>query len=164
MATPDAVGDDDPSAVTMSKALVSYGTGPLGPVLDLALPSFREFAQRHGYEIVIAQPDSAGRPLAWGKIRVIERLLENYDVVLWVDADAVFLDTSVDPNDVTPPDAFQALVRTTSYPEYGTDSPCTGVWLLRAGDRSKRFLAEVWNRTEYINHQWWEQASVMDIL
>ena len=43
-------------------------------------------------------------------------------------------------------------------------SPCLGVWALRAGDRTERFLDEVWAREQFIGHKWWEQAAVMDIM
>ena len=26
------------------------------------------------------------------------------------------------------------------------------------------FLKKVWHKKEYINHQWWEQAAIMDIM
>ena len=146
------------------KAVVTYGTGPLGELLDVSLPTFRMFAERHGYDMIVATPDSDGRPPAWGKIRVLQRTLARYDVVLWIDADAVILDTSVDPDLITPADAFQALVRTTSHPECGTDSPCTGVWLLRADARAHAFLERVWEQSEFVEHHWWEQAAVMHLL
>jgi hypothetical protein len=44
------------------------------------------------------------------------------------------------------------------------DAPCTGVWALRSGDRAEAFLAEVWQQTDLIDHQWWEQAAVMRLI
>jgi hypothetical protein len=146
------------------KALVTFGTGSHGELLDVSLPTFRAFAERHGYDVLVAVPAADDRPPAWGKIRVLQRVLGEYDVVLWIDADAIVLDASVDPDQITPADAFQALVRTRSHPEHGTDSPCTGVWLLRAGERTSAFLASVWDQEQYIDHHMWEQAAVMHLL
>ena len=40
----------------------------------------------------------------------------------------------------------------------------TGVLLMKISDHNLNFLQKVWNKKEYINHQWWEQAAIMDIM
>jgi hypothetical protein len=146
----------------MRKALATFGTGPSAPLLRLALPTFTNYAEQHGYEVIVGTGESDGRPAAWGKIPLLQRLLTSYDFVLWIDADALILDTSVDIETLIPADAFQAYVVETSWPGWG-DSPCTGVWALRASERTQSFLAAVWEQTDFTNHKWWEQAAVMHL-
>lgn len=137
----------------MRKAFATFGTGHAAELLALSLQTFADYADRHGYELVVGDGDAAGRPPAWGKIPLLAQLLQSYEFVLWVDSDAVIVDPSVDIETVIPTDAFQALV----FPA----GPCTGVWALRADPRSKSFLTDVWAQNDLVDHKWWEQAAVM---
>ena len=71
------------------RALVSIGSGPMGPVLELAVQTFERYADRHGYDLVIGDGDSFGRPPSWAKIPLLRRLLDEYDEVLWIDSDEI---------------------------------------------------------------------------
>jgi hypothetical protein len=127
--------------------------------LALTLPSLAHYAARHRYDLVVGDGNAQGRPPSWGKIPLLQRLLTTYDFVLWIDADAVILDSSVDVETVIPADAFQALAITTGWPSWGT-CPCCGVWAFRAGPRAQKFLAKVWEHDDLVNHERWEQAAV----
>jgi hypothetical protein len=131
------------------------------PVLDLALRTFRPFATRHGYDLIIGDGRSGGRPPSWGKILLLRRLLNVYETVLWIDSDAIILDDSVDPVTLMPDDAFQALVIHNM--KYGQQSPNTGVWLLRGGP-GKKFLDAIWREEQFIDHPHWENAAACELL
>jgi galactosyl transferase GMA12/MNN10 family len=144
------------------KALVTLGTDSMGPVLDVALPTFRRFAERHSYNLVIGDASLCdGRPPAWTKVPLLYNLMESFDFILWIDADAIILDFSQDPVDLLPKDAYQAMVK---HQSGELVSPNTGVWLLRSGQRSRDFLREVWNSEQFIEHRYWENAAVIDLL
>jgi hypothetical protein len=128
-------------------------------VLRVALKAMRPFADRHGYDLVVGHGDSGGRPPAWGKVVLLRRLVEIYDRVLWVDADILIVDGSEDLPSL-PQDMMQAIV----IHRGREDVPGTGVWLLRGGADTARYLDEVWARTDRISHPWWEQAAVHDLL
>jgi hypothetical protein len=130
-------------------------------VLNQALRTFLPYAGRHGYDMIVGEDESGGRPYSWGKVRTLERLLQSYEEVLWIDADIVILDFSIDLASVVPDGAFQALVEARSL---HARHPNMGVWLVRADSRSLAFLRAVWERTEFINHHWWEQAAAMHLL
>jgi hypothetical protein len=144
----------------MTKALATIGSGPLAPVLALVLPTFAAYARHHGYQLVVGEGDCDGRPPAWGKVPLLRRLLNEFDEALWIDADAVILDKSVDLTSEVAPDAYQALVR---HVTHDGDMPNTGVWFLR-GQQGRDLLDAVWRREEYRQHRWWENAAVMDLL
>ena len=151
-----------PTGVTPSrKILATIGVGPLAEVLAYVRPSLEAYARRHGYELVIGDGNEAeGRPLPWAKIGLMRHLLQEAHDVLWVDADALILDETVDIADELAPEAFQALVR---HATQQGEIPNTGVWYLR-GQRARLFLDEVWQLDQYRDHPWWEQAAVQHLL
>ena len=142
-----------------SRALVTFGTGPAGELLDVTLPGFQDFAARHGYDLVVGSGDSGGRPPAWGKVRLLQQVLRSYDEAVWIDADVLIVDGSSDLPSL-PHEAFQGLVEQRS----GGTLINTGVWQIRAGTDADAFLSLVWAQDSRVNHQWWEQAAVLDLL
>ena len=133
------------------------------PVLDQSLHTFRQFAERHGYDVVVGGDEAiADRAPAWSKIVLLRRLLESYDYVLWIDADAIILDDSVDPVDLFGERDYQALVRYRWNQEEGA---CTGVWILRNLQKAAAFLDAVWDGGDgYLQLHPWEQAAAMRLL
>ena len=94
----------------MNKAIATIATGPAAELLALALPRLQEYAERHGYDVVIGNGEAEGRAPAWAKVRLIRRMLDSYDLVLWIDADALILDTTRDIADEVDPQLWQAMV------------------------------------------------------
>ena len=133
----------------------------MAPVLCQALRTFVPYAERHGYELRVGSGESEGRPAAWAKVVFLRQLLREYDEVLWLDADIAILDPSEDLAAHVRPDAYQALVETRLGDLLWVNS---GVWFLRAGERSDSFLYAVWNSTDHIDHIWWENAAVVELL
>jgi Methyltransferase domain/galactosyl transferase GMA12/MNN10 family len=139
------------------RVLLTAGVGPYEPLLALALPSFAEYAERHGYELVCGDGSEAGdRPAAWAKVPLLRRALARAELALWIDADAVVVDMADDIAGMLRPRAFQALVK---HRTGQGRCPNTGVWLLRSGATSAAFLDSVWASTSYIEHPWWENAA-----
>lgn len=147
----------------MTKALATFGSGASARLLQLSLPVLENYAKLHGYEVAVGDGDAEGRPPSWGKVPFLGSLLTRHEFVLWLDADALILDPSVDIESVVPPDAFQAFVVAELAPGKGR-APSMGVWALRAGKMSQAFLAEVWRQDDLITHRLWEQAAVMRLL
>lgn len=131
----------------------------MGRVLKTSLPPMKSFATKHGYDLVVGRGDSGGRPAPWAKILLLQRLLRIYDSVLWIDADVLIVKDDEDLP-ALPEDAFQAMVEQQSSGQVAN----TGVWLLRSCDASFAFLKDVWDQTTRINHRWWEQTAVLDLL
>ena len=140
----------------MRRALVSLATGPHRELLDIAWPSFEEFADRHGYELIEAETQAA-RPPSWWKIPVLHDLLTRYGEVLWVDADVVIVDPTEDLS--VPPGAWQAVV---AHHTGDGEVPNLGVWLARR--MMLPVLERIWGMTEFLEHPWWEQAAMVTLL
>lgn len=141
----------------MSRCLVTFAVGDHAELLEIALPSFERFADRHGYELVVAQPSGIQRPPSWWKVPVLADALDSYEEALWIDADVVIVD---DQDDVpVPAGSWQALV------EHRTndgDVPNLGVWYLR--EPMSDVLDEMWKLTDHIDSPWWEQTAMLELL
>jgi galactosyl transferase GMA12/MNN10 family len=141
------------------KALCSLGAGPHEALLELSRPTFEAYARRHGYELITSTEADPRRPPAWSKVPMIREALSAYELVLWIDADAVIVDGSEDVAAELRPDRFLALVR------HGErEVPNTGVMLWRAGDPARELLDRTWNARRFVDHPWWENAALLDAL
>jgi hypothetical protein len=143
----------------MRAALATIGVGRQAALLRRSRPLFTDYARQHAYELVIGDgvmPEP--RPPQWSKVALLRRLVDDYDLVLWLDADLMILDGSDNIADLLRPDSYQALVM-------GALGPNTGVWLLRGSDRARRFLDAAWNAdlsNDGIN--WWDNSAVLNLL
>lgn len=144
------------------KALCSIGHGSYAALLAITSPTFRGFAERHGYDLILRTSAATEvRPVPWAKVPLILELLDAYDVVLWIDADAIVVDESQDIAGEIRPGRWMYLARSTT-PEGLV--PNTGVWMFTRCAESQAFLRAVDGHTAFINHAWWENAAVIDLL
>lgn len=116
---------------------------------DFALPSFRRYGARWGYDVhpVDLPSDGVGAEAAaqrakWSKIQLLREALENYPLALWLDADVLLLRTDEDIAIHLHPDSFQALALE-QVPHEHRLNPNTGVWLMRAHPSAVAFLDHI---------------------
>jgi glycosyl transferase family (putative galactosyltransferase) len=139
------------------RALCSIGAGPHEQLLAVSEPTFRAYADRHGYELVTSTEADPARPPAWAKVAMLREVLEEFDLAVWIDADAVIVDGRDDIAADLEPGQQLGLVR------HG-DVPNTGVMVWRAGDFARALLGEMWGAKRRIDHPWWENAALLDAL
>lgn len=121
-----------------------------------------KYAALHKFDAVVLDNRSSDRPLPWHKILVIEKLFsEGYEFVFWIDADAVFVRFDLNIADEIEDGKELYLVK---HIIDGKETPNTGVFLIHNSDFSKDILSRIWNMHEYINHRWWENAALIDLL
>jgi hypothetical protein len=146
----------------VKKAIVSLGSGPQSRLLGLAARSFRPYAARHGYSLELhTEIVDPTRPAPWSKIVLLRRLAEEYDLLLWLDADLVIVDRSRDIADELEDGRFLYLA------EHQTKEgrmPNSGVMLMRGGEQTAGFLDEVYAQEDLIDHRWWENAAICRLL
>ena len=142
--------------------LCTIASGPHRELFELARPSFEVFSALHGYELFVSHDDlGAGRPPAWGKVVLLRKLLDSYDRVVWVDSDAVIVNPSAD--------IFVGLSRWTPlglvvHRYGGLEVPNAGVMAILSCRWAKRFLDRVWAAERFVNHKWWDNAAVIELL
>jgi hypothetical protein len=136
--------------------------GPHLALLDVTVPALARYAERHGYDMVeVRHRLDPSRPPSWDKVPLLRSLAREYDVVVWVDADAIVVDDAPDIESDLQPRKFLHMVehrlRTGRLPN-------AGVLALRGGPLSMRFLDRVWAQRQYVNHKWWENAAILQLL
>lgn len=141
------------------KAIVTFGTGPAKELLAIAEPTFREYADRHGYELLVYDDIPDLRPPSWFKVRAMIQALRDHEEVLWLDADVLILDDEKDLADEVPADAWQAMV---IHHTPDGEVPNHGVWFARTP--MVPVLERIWTMTDYLRHPWWEQAAGCELL
>ncbi|MGZ4249693.1 MAG: class I SAM-dependent methyltransferase [Solirubrobacteraceae bacterium] len=146
-----------------SRVICSLATGDdYRALLSRSALSFETYAQRWGWELVLSSEElSDGRPAPWAKIPFIRSLLDEYEWVLWLDADVVIVDLEADISLEIEPDKDLYLVERTWHGQYTANC---GVMLIRNSDWTRAFLDQVWALDRYCEHPWWENAAVLDLL
>jgi hypothetical protein len=146
----------------MRRAVCTAATGPHLALFEVTGPPLERYADRHGYEFVVSHERlDWGRPPAWDKVLLLHALVAEYDLVVWVDADALVLDDAPDIASAARANRFLHLVEHRSA---AGRTPNTGVLVLRGGRESIRFLERVWAQRRFINDRWWENAAVNHLL
>ena len=145
-----------------SVVICSIGVGPHEELLDIGRPLLEDWAQRFGYDLDLRTSLLAPeRPASWSKIRLVRELLATHRVVVWVDADTVVVDGRADLASRVNRRRPLAMVAHT----YGGQSvPNLGIFAMRSGHRTKALLDRIWTMTEYVDHKWWENAALLDLL
>ena len=143
------------------KALCSIGAGPHAALLEISRPTFADYARRHGYELITSTEVDSRRPASWSKVPMLRQAIESYELVLWIDADAVIVDGGRDVADDLEPGNQLGLVRHRRGAEL---VPNAGVLVMRGGDFARRLLDIMWDTTRLIHHPWWENAALLAAL
>lgn len=141
----------------LKRAIATFGVGKCAAMLNIARPSFRAFANKHGYDLIATTKVGLERPPAWYKLPMLQDLLADYDEVLWLDSDTVIVDGCEDV--CVPSESWQALVVQRTYEG---EIPNLGIWLVRRA--MLPYLQRAWELEVYIHHPWWENAAVMALM
>ena len=150
----------------MSRCIITYADGPHEELLDVALPTYKEFAQRHGYELIVGTK-ATELPPAWNKVPLLLDALDHYEEVVWFDCDLVVVDPSEDfPPMVSDPskgtftqDKTHSMVR---HFAWDSEVPNSGVWRLRKN--AQLLLSHMMALEVFTDHGWWEQAALMTLM
>lgn len=116
---------------------------------DLALPTFRRYAELWGYEVLAedlggdgAAADSRAQQAKWAKIPLLRAALREFPLAVWFDADVLIVRDDEDLAAHLHPQHFQALVLE-QVPYEHRVNPNTGVWLMRSCPQAFAFLDAV---------------------
>lgn len=125
------------------------------------MPLMHSYASKHGADFSCVNLQASGIPASWVKVPYVAKALEQFDEVLWLDADIVVMKSQESIFAEVAADSVLAVV------EHHTpcgDVPNFGMFVARRG------LADTFNfiwankREQYLNHPWWEQAAMLEQL
>jgi hypothetical protein len=136
--------------------LVSYPPAYGADVIEqarLSLENKLQYSHVHAYPLFYyhAALATTSRPATWSKIPVLQRYLQVYHWVLWIDLDAHIMDMHRVLESLIPDPVHEAsidLVITKDW--YGLNN---GVFLLRRSEWSRRFLQQTWDGYHTYNMQ-----------
>jgi hypothetical protein len=149
--------------VTASVCVITAYDSRFRDVASISVPSMRRFADAHGYSFRAVERDDCIRRGGWIKIEPILALLgQDYEYVLWLDADTVVARTDIDIRNAIQEGSHlhMAWFNPASAPDGDPPHFNTGVMLIRASDWSRDFFARVWN-TDPLEHRWNDQAAIL---
>lgn len=142
---------------------------------QITTKSMANYASKFNLKFEFLEMPSTGRVQTWNKIISIkeELLKKENDYIMWVDADVFF------PNDA---ENILSVIEN-NFEIYLTSHYCSvfkgsnykntilttkrincGVMIFKVSDYCLEFLNKVWNKKEFINHFWYEQAAIMDLI
>lgn len=153
----------------MKFLILSYADDAFAPVTDIAYPNKLEYAQRHGYDVILARdtPDHVIRgddPPSWTKLSLILNAFEkpDWDWLIWTDADSIFTNMTIPLSDLI----FDAGVRNPKFwtedliftrDENGLNAGC---FLVRNSPSAYGAILDLSKMVEFKNHMWWEQGAM----
>jgi len=145
----------------MTFALCSLSVGDeYKKKVELCTKSQNDYVKKHGYVFITDESVyDTNRTPPWSKIRLIQKYLRDYDYMVWIDADVMIM------NNERRIEEFISLVPDDAFLFIGRDfnNLNSGVFIIRNCAEAFQFLDEVWSKTEYLNHEWWEQAAMIDL-
>lgn len=156
--TPESV-----AAVHGRRAICSLALGTHEEFLAHSAHTFADYARRWGWDLVLSTENLASdRPASWAKVLLIRQLLQAHDWVLWLDADTIIVDASLDIGSLSIPgkDLYVAEASMSK----GRQPANAGVLLIRSTDWSRRFFERVWQAEEHIHGKTWEQGAILQLL
>ena len=79
-----------------SFAIVSLATPNMKEMTDISNKNHRFYAQKHDYTYLCYDDTMVdGRYVTWNKVFVIKELLQSFEYVMWIDADAIFTNMNI---------------------------------------------------------------------
>jgi glycosyl transferase family (putative galactosyltransferase) len=148
-----------------SRVIASLARGDHRRMLALSAATFEAYAGRFGWDLVLSTESLAPeRPGSWAKIPLLQELLRSYELVWWIDADAVIVDLERDIAATVHPGADVYFVAHAQQRDELAVVPNAGVMLVRRSPFAAAFLEAVWASEQHIDHNWWENAAVIELL
>jgi hypothetical protein len=127
----------------------------------------RAYAARHGYDFRrMSEPDyQPGSHPSWQKLRFLQKLLPEYDRILWIDADAIVTNPgfSIDTIDAGRPESlFVSTDWTHPMPEDEIKHFSLGNFIARNTQAMFDIINLALKRDEWANCGLWEQQAIQE--
>jgi len=142
----------------MKIAVVSAYTENIKDLYKITSKTLVEYCKLHNYHLLISKIVETERPAPWYKLtEILKCLVDGFDIVLWVDCDAIIVNKKIKIEDLIEED--KDFYYASNW--LGMNS---GVMIFRNTDDVKNFLIESWSQEQFVLHPWWEQAAIRHLL
>jgi hypothetical protein len=118
-----------------------------------------EYCKRNGYDLIDDESVyDKSRPIPWSKILSIKKYLQQYDYIVWMDADIIILNFEV---------KLESFINQYLFNKESDFLMCidtgnkrnTGVWFIKNTDYALKFMDRIYEQTNYIDAGEWEQTA-----
>jgi hypothetical protein len=144
----------------MKLAFVTVSAGEeFARLASLVNPAKRRHCDRFGYDFVAFDEvlDTSRHP-SWSKIIAIRRVLPQYDWVFWCDTDAVLWNGKYGLRQFVTAASEDAVF------QVNHEGINAGLFFIRNSSWSFSFLDDVYRQEQFVDHPWWEQATIIELL
>lgn len=129
--------------------------------VEKAIESKRQYCKKHNYDFILSGLDvyDETRPIAWSKIKMIQKHLSKYDYVFCSDADVVIMNDSITLESfIGEMSPSTNILLTRDWQNLNT-----GNWFLRNHPNVFSILEQVYAQKQCIHHRWWEQQGFIEL-
>lgn len=144
----------------------NYGKCDYG---DYASLNHHEYANKHGYSYIkeiVKDSDYTEWHPTWIKIDVIKKYLPFFDYVVWIDADAVFVNQHIKIEEFITENVDLVLPKLEADRNTGNmwTHTTTGFMIWKNSEWSKNILSELWNNPTQYRFEFFHEQSRLDEL
>lgn len=119
------------------------------------------YCEKHAYDFFDEEDDvDTTRPLAWSKIKIIQRHLPSYDYIVWIDGDTLIMNDKIKLDNIITFDTDGKDIMVAQ--DYTMIN--TGVIFIKNTEWSRKFLDLIYDQTDFLNHPNWEQGAFIHLL
>jgi len=141
-----------------------YGNCDFG---NLSSINHLKYSQKHNYSYlsrIVDENDYTDRHLTWIKIDIIKNKLPFYDYVVWIDADAIFMDMDVKIENFLEDDPNLVLPKMEMDKNSGNvwTSCSTGFMIWKNCDWSVDLLNDLWDNPGEFAFEFFHEQSLLD--
>jgi hypothetical protein len=144
--------------VSSKIAIATLYTENLAKLGEYTNQSKKQYCDKWGHEFIchIGVIDTE-RPAAWSKLLLVEKLLDDYDWVWWLDADAVIANQLISLDTILDETYDIIICREREQEQLGTWQLNTGSFFMQNTKAAKEFLQVIYHTAVDSDHPYWEQ-------
>lgn len=141
-----------------------YGNCDFG---KLSSVNHLQYSQKHNYSYlskIVDENNYSDRHLTWVKIDILRKKLPFYDYVVWIDADAIFMDMDVKIEDFLKDDPNLVLPKMEMDKNSGNvwTSCSTGFMVWKNCEWSENILNDLWSNPGKFDFEFFHEQSLLD--
>lgn len=117
-----------------------------------------DYAEQHKYQfIAFKEKLDDSRPASWSKLLALLMNWDDYDWLMWIDADAMIMNKDIKLESIID-NKYDFIVST------DLNGINCGIFLVKTTEFMRQIFEQAYDKKEFINHPWWEQAALMSLM
>jgi hypothetical protein len=130
--------------------------------VKIGIDSKIDYCRKNNYTFILGGEEIYDkiRPIAWSKIKLIEKYINDYDYIFCSDADVVIMNDNIKLEELISKymtNSIKLLV-TKDWQNINT-----GNIIVKNCCEIKKLLVDIYKQTQFINTGWWEQSAFINL-